>query len=103
VKQTQTVDHFAPVKVMKTGALTTATITVDTGNELVSFSGVARKHGKDKNRQEIGENLAIGRAMQKAGKYFTKQAEGLVKHADDMNMQRAVAAKKKPSKTRRVK
>lgn len=54
------------------------------------FSGEARRDSKDKCDAATGMLLATSRAMQAVTDYLTRQANGRVKHADDMKLQRKV-------------
>jgi hypothetical protein len=54
-------------------------------------SGNARRNPDDDPHDEIGFLLALGRALENAGRKLQKRANGLVKHADDVQTAKYVA------------
>ena len=58
---------------------TGVTVIVDAHGSEVLGRGCARRDPHDKYNAEIGRQLALGRALEDAGKRITKRANGLVK------------------------
>jgi len=63
--------------------------TVTFYEEEIVGEGVAKKSGKDRNDDYVGENLALGRALEHLTAKVMRRANGKVKHNDDMKQQRA--------------
>ena len=59
------------------------------GSELVVGNGVSRRHPDDKFNEQIGINLAVGRAFESLARRLLKRANGSVKSLDDAKADRA--------------
>jgi len=57
--------------------------------EEIVGEGVTKRSGKDRNDDYVGENLALGRALEHLTAKVMRRANGKVKHNDDMKQQRA--------------
>lgn len=71
--------------------VTTVTMTVwDISSEhhALKFVGSARRDPRDKFNSDIGYDLAMARALERAAKHFSRQAEGAVKQADWIKCER---------------
>lgn len=66
--------------------------------EVIKFSGTARCEGPDKYDPTIGVNLSTGRAFEKLGKYLQGQANGHIKHHDDMKAQKLRQERRKQAR-----
>lgn len=58
------------------------------GDREITAEGRARRHPDDKPNPYVAEQMALGRALQKAGKQLERRSFGLVKHADDVRAHR---------------
>ncbi len=86
-------------------AYTAVLITTNGGKEVLG-RGTAKRSPEDKNRPEIAQELALGRAMEVAGKRLIKRANGLVRHQDYVvaEKQRRLEAQAAPKRrTRKTK
>lgn len=70
--------------------------------ERFTVEGYARRDPRDKPNPHIAEELALGRAMQRAGERLEKRSHGMVKHHDDVRQGRKHASKVKPPKKKRM-
>ena len=59
------------------------TLTTDEGRTILG-RGVARRDPHDKHNPTIGQQLALGRALEDAARRILKRANGEVKHAEDV-------------------
>jgi hypothetical protein len=57
-------------------------------------SGNARRDPEDEPKYEIGFILALGRALENAGRKLQKRGNGLVKHADDVKLAKFISSLK---------
>lgn len=72
--------------------------------ERFTVEGYARRDPRDKPNPHIAEELALGRAMQRAGERLEKRSHGMVKHHDDVKAKRRMKDKRTcppPKKKRR--
>lgn len=78
--------------------------------ENFTVDGVAKRDPVDPFSEQIGANLALGRALERASRQLLRRADGLVKHNDDLRngnvrngkpkRKRAVPAKKAATRKR---
>lgn len=75
------------------------------GQDFIESSGTARRHPDDRSKPSIGENLAIGRALENLGLKLQKRANGIVKQNDDNAARKATQQVEavKPSRKKKVK
>lgn len=62
------------------------------------IEGTAKRSPEDKPNSQVARRLALGRAFSSLGKTLERQANGLVKHADDIREMRKNAKPKPPQK-----
>jgi hypothetical protein len=63
------------------------TVQID-GDVSVEATGVAKRDPSDKHDAEVQYELALGRALTKAGEKLLKRARGGIRHADQMKANR---------------
>jgi len=68
----------------------------DTVNREVTYyeedivgEGITKRSGSDRRDDYVGQNLAVGRALEVLAEKVLRRARGKVKHNDDMKLQRA--------------
>ena len=80
-----TVLHMFPqIRVTSGDTATIVTIFVKVGDRMVEVTGEAKRTPGDKNRPEVGVKLATGRALERLGRKLQREANGLVRHADQI-------------------
>lgn len=67
-----------------TVARVTASVEIDGETIREEVTTEALRHPEDKSNPEIGEMLALGRALSSLGRRLERRAQGLTKHADDI-------------------
>jgi Domain of unknown function (DUF1876) len=63
-------------------------VTVPSLDDLLTVEGTAMRDSRDKPNDQIGECLALARALRSASDRLDKQAQGLIKHQEDMRADR---------------
>jgi hypothetical protein len=87
---------FLDMEIEKIGSVYTARIFQNEfGTRIIVSTGVAKCDPSDKQSDEIGASLAIGRALETLGRKTVKRANGLVKHQDDVRAHKAKIQAKK--------
>jgi hypothetical protein len=93
------------IYVLRNNSVTVARagVSIDLGTEFVDYTtvGHAVRHPDDPDRKDVAYCLAIGRALEAAGKRLRRRAEGLVKMYDDNERQSAIAKTKPQTQTHR--
>lgn len=74
--------------VMVSDTLTVVKLTVRLYSEEFSVFGEARRNSRDNDDPEVGLKLAYGRALDKIAKKMLRQANGKIKHNDDVRQDR---------------
>lgn len=65
------------------------------GNDFIEVTGTAKRDNEDSYDREIGEKLALGRALESLSKKLLRQANGKVKCAEDNRLAALEAAPKR--------
>lgn len=74
-------------------------VVITLGGKQVLGKGVARRDPVDKERPELAQQLAFGRALEDAGRRISRRADGLVRHADYVAAEkRRLAAERAPKR-----
>lgn len=68
------------------------------GGRIFKAIGVAKRNPEDNNDNRIGLLLATGRAFVKVGQKMIHDAEGMIKHREDMAAQKAAQSARKAEK-----
>lgn len=92
-------EHKAHAQVVSSNEATIAAVSILIDGVTHTWEGTAKRSTGDKFNPEIGRKLALARALSKAGRQLERQANGLVKSAEDNRLQ-ALAATKKPVPSR---
>lgn len=83
------------IDVISTSEATIAILYIEIDGQEMEFAGTSKRDPSDKHNPEVGQKLAIGRALSKAGRRLERQANGLVACADH-NRQQSIEAAKRP-------
>lgn len=77
---------------------TAVVVATDTGKTILG-RGAARRSPEDKHRPDIAQTLALGRALEAAGRRISRRANGLVRHQDYVAAEkRRLAAERAPKR-----
>jgi len=68
--------------------VTACVLWVSDGENVNEYVGTARRDPRDKNNPDIGQGLALARALEKAARSISRFANGKVKQADWVEQQR---------------
>jgi hypothetical protein len=87
---------------MSTHDVASVRLTIDVGDIRRTFTGSSKRDPRDPVDEELGMEIAFGRALSSAGHYLLRHSAGLVKHNDDVKAdklrRKEEAKKKKPKK-----
>lgn len=89
-------------RVMATHDVASVRLRVQVGDLDRLFEGSSKRDPHDSSDQDLGMEIALGRALSSAGHYLQKHSAGLIKHNDDVKADKArrkTEAKKTKKKT----
>lgn len=100
--QIESQEHKAHASVVSSSEATIAVVSILIDGVTHNWTGTAKRTPGDKFSSEIGRKLALSRALSKAARQLERQANGLVKSAEDNRLQAQRARKRGIPKRYRV-
>lgn len=83
--------HVLQTRITRGHKATIAKVSFNTSDLSLEVTGEALVHPDDDRDEEIGDQLALGRALSALGRRLERRAEGLTKHHDDIKKMKANA------------